>query len=317
MQVSITPSSVLTSISVHGLVPRGVGHNCIPGENDPASNDIVCCNYFHPDLPDQPSFEWVKKQKSDAARLENQLHSLVHHEKSGIYPIAMERYPGKHFNTDAEFVKDLAERVQNTVCLILGKDALESKEGHPCFGYAEQYQDLLTHHEIRHRGSVPSKHIRFVLAPIHLAALAKQAFGERVIPVGDCKAMISLGLMHDTAPMIRFFGQEGQVTLIAPDYFQELKKLAPQLKEGVFTHVVRLPGMAELQKKPGEKKFLFTIALDQQDKIFRVASSSLFQIRKCCDPNEIKYHVVCKESDAAALKEIFDRPACANKGLTP
>lgn len=316
MEASISASNILSSIRDVGIVPRGNSRNCVPGENDHLSQDKVHCNYFHPDIPEHPetNFDWVNRQAPGEARIANQLHSLVYQHQSGIYPVVLEKFPGKSFKTNEEYLKELAERVQNSVCLILRKDAFENKKQMSFFRYGdtEEYYDMPTHEEYRCQGSIPPTYIQFVLAPLHLVALAKQFFGEKVIPVADCKANTALGLMHDKAPMMRSYGQEGRVSLIAPDYFEALKALQsnlPELKEGFFTHIVRLPGAPELQKQAGEKKFLFTIAMDQQDKISRIASSPLFKVRRCCDPHEIKYHVVCKEGDLAALKEMFGNKA--------
>ncbi|MCE5318256.1 MAG: hypothetical protein LLG04_12965 [Parachlamydia sp.] len=308
---SVTALSVLTSIRDHGLEPRGAGRGCIAGENDPASSGHVCCNYFHPNLPDHPqakSFAGIRHQAAGEARVANQLHNLVFNETTGMYPVAMEKFPGNVFATDAEYLMELARRVQNSVCLILHKDATGQKEAFPKFRYgnAPEYRDVATHQEIRFQGTIPSKEIQCVLAPLHLVALAKQVFGNKVIPVTDCQAEIDLGCMHDKAPMMRFYGQEGRVSLIAPDYVKGLKALGSLLNDGFVTHVVRLPSVPELHKQEGEKKFLLKIALNQQERIFEIAVSPLFQISKCCDPNEIKYHVVCKEGDVETLNKNFN-----------
>lgn len=310
---TISAFSILTSIRENGLLPRSLNPACIASENDGQSANQVCCNYYHPDIPDSRdlTFSWTTRQTAGQARVMHQLHSLVYDEATGIYPVSMEKYPGGTFNTDKEFLLELAKRVQNNVCLILHKDALD--EGKDVvrkytFGKAKAYLDVATHQEIRYLRQIAAKHIRFVLAPLHLVPLAQKAFGEMVIPIPDCKTDVDLGIIKDRAPMIRFEGMECRVSLIAPDYHQALQKLGALLKEGFLTHVVRLPCPSDLSKKEGEKKFAVKVAPHEHQKICQIMNSDLFRVAKCYDRTNLnEYYVTCQEKDADALQTIIKK----------
>ncbi|MCE5317749.1 MAG: hypothetical protein LLG04_10405 [Parachlamydia sp.] len=309
---SLTAMNVLQSIRDQGLLPRGSNPRCIPGENESHSENKVYCNYYHPTVPDHP--KGTLRQPAGPTRVAHQLHGLVYDSMTGIYSVALEKCPGQHFTNDAEYLTELSKRVQNSVCLILNKESIEENElefwSILCRGKSKDYKDLITHLEIPHKGNIPAKHIRYVLAPLHLAPIARKVFGDKVIPVADCQADIELGLVHDLAPMLPnsrmgCVSTGGRVSLIAPDYLQGLKTLDTLLKEGFNTHAVRLPCPPDLQKQNGEKKFAIQIAPKDRDKFYRIVESPLFQVRKCFNrPNLNEFYVTCKEGDQKTLDEI-------------
>lgn len=325
---SLTAFEILSSISERGLVSRKSHTRRIAGETDTLtshpisghispdqltkfatirapSEDDIHFNYFHPDIPDRDNRD---NQAAGPDRVIRQLRSLVYEEQSGIYPVVLEKYPGENFDKDADFFLELTKRVQNSVCLILDKDTFQGKEvmrhSHPMF------QVMLTHEEIRTKESVSAKNIKAVLAPLHLASLARQIFGDIVVTVEECKAEIDLGIMNDTAPILKDPIDGCRVTLVAPDYHQGLQQLGHLLSSGFYTHVVRLPCASDVQKIEGESKFKVSGSFQ---KMQAIADSPKYRFSKhyvvCGDkfnPTDLNaYFVVCKEADKKELTALI------------